>query len=814
MRKIVLFISMIISISCYAQGLIILKTNSLKISINEKGKIISFSDPVSGNNYIVDGEYNTILSIRIEGKYYVPETISWNEKASILNLKYKSNGINAEIKIIQKQTYISFELIKIIGSEKLDLVLWGPFNTTIRKMIGETVGVVWDDKYAIGIQSLNVKTLGGYPTNEDDVEPSFDIFKSGSLVDVNDSVSVLYRGQTAIPVTNGSILQAYCRNRFEERVIKVWEHDNYVVPAYNDGGVVGSKIALFGCPSAQALQTIGVIELEECLPHPEIDGKWGKTSPKASASYLIIPFSEENLDEAVDITKRAGLEYLYHAEPFKKWGHFELDAKAFPDNWESMRRCVEKAKNMGVSLGVHTLSNFITVNDAYVTPVPDSRLAKVGGSQLTEDIGTISSEIAIENPVFFNQMRNNNLHAVIIGNEIIRYQGVSDSIPWRLHNCERGAFGTRISDHQKGEVVSKLMDHGYKTFLTDINLSKEVASRIADFCNYTGIRQLSFDGLEGNWSTGMGQYGCMLFAKAWYDKLDKESKGKIINDASTPGHFFWHIYSRMNWGEPWYDGFRESQTQYRLMNQDYFRRNLMPSMLGWFSMSSQTSIEDMEWLLSRAAGFNAGFAFCLDFNIITTNGQSSVILETLRQWETARLAQAFSVEQKNRLRDISKEFHLQFVDSGEWKLFPYQIYRYDLNLKSKQPGEPTFNSFEFNNPFADQAMMFILTMLPTEDQGEIFLKTISIEVNNYRKIEIPVDMSPSQTLKLDESGKLRVYDKKWNLLRSIDIKETIPLLSKGSNQIIFDAVFAGGGSSKIKIEMKTMGNPEVVKAID
>ncbi|MCY2990129.1 MAG: hypothetical protein NTY19_19985 [Planctomycetota bacterium] len=43
----------------------------------------------------------------------------------------------------------------------------------------------------------------------------------------------------------------------------------------------GSKIALFGCPEKEALATIGNIEVAEGLPHPMLDGVWGKISPTA-----------------------------------------------------------------------------------------------------------------------------------------------------------------------------------------------------------------------------------------------------------------------------------------------------------------------------------------------------------------------------------------------------------------------------------------------------------------------------------------------------------------------------------------------------
>ena len=108
---------------------------------------------------------------------------------------------------------------------------------------------------------------------------------------------------------------------------------------------------------------------------------------------------------------------------------------------------------------MHTLSNFITTNDPYVTPVPDARLAKVGSAQLSQSINDTEKEIAISDPEFFNQFKNNTLKSAVIGNEIIRYGSVSASAPWKLIDCQRGSFGTKASSHNQGDSIGKLMDH-------------------------------------------------------------------------------------------------------------------------------------------------------------------------------------------------------------------------------------------------------------------------------------------------------------------------------------------------------------------
>jgi hypothetical protein len=811
MRNIILIIAFLAAATNIFAKNTEFETATFRMALDEKGHVVSLFDKVNNKEYLASSQAAPLLSIRCNGSVEAPSQMK--VRGNTLTLQYSENKVSIQIDALVKPGYISFELASVSQPDKVELVIWGPYPTTISETIGESVGVVRNPDFAIGIQALNIKTLGGYPTEENDIEPSYNIFASESYVDIEGDWRSRknYRGQTARVQDFGSILQAYTRNRSKERIISNWGHTHYVAPAFNDGGVKGSKIALFGCPAAKALETIGQIEIAEGLPHPLINGEWAKTAREATASYLIIGFTEANLDQALELTKKAGLKYLYHGHPFKSWGHFPLIEQAFPDNWVSMKRCVDRARAQGVYLGVHTLSNFINTNDPYVTPIPDQRLAKVGESVLTRDTDDQTDEIFIESPLFFNQMQNNSLQSVLIGNEIIRYREVSDSEPWRLLGCVRGSFGTTASAHTKGSKIGKLMDHGYKVFLSDADLSEEIAVTLARLFNETGLMQISFDGLEGVWSTGKGQYARSLFTKNWYDNLNPELKGRVINDASNPGHYNWHINTRYNWGEPWYAGFRESQTQYRLMNQDFYRRNLLPSMLGWFSMNAQTSIEDTEWLLARAAGFDAGFAFNLNLNHAARNGASDAIFKAINTWETARMAGAFTPQQKLRMEDINNEFHLEAAGEGKWNLFQYQIHRFVHEQKIRQPGEPVHSIFEFDNPFHEQPLMFIMDLKPGENESGATISQITIEVNNYSRLVIPVKMEQTHVLKLDGKGSIQMFDKSWNLLETISPGLKMPLLSKGKNKIIVDAEFVTDGFSKLNIEMKTISQPEAVK---
>ena len=784
------------------------KTDSLLMQLDDQGSLVQLADRRSGTNYLATGQPAPLLRIRVAGDMLSPSAMNWDEAKGRLTLRYEKASVRAQVRVESKASHLSFEVLAMEPDAKAELVVWGPFPTTISATVGETVGVVRNEAYALGIQALNSKTLGGYPGTEDDVMASYEMpagsggTRAASDPGENDS----YRGDAARPTAFGSVLQAFCRDRRQDRVIENWGHSHYVAPAFADGGVLGSRIALFGCPSAAALENIGKIELAEGLPHPILDGVWGKISPEATASYLIIDFGEDNLDQALRLTRQAGLRYLYHSGPFRTWGHFELQPKPFPQGWPSLKRCVDRAQGQGIRLGVHTLSNFITPNDGYVTPVPDPRLARVGASKLSAALDATQTEIAVQEGIWFSQMKNNTLKTVMVGQELIRYGAVSDGPPWRLLDCQRGAWGTKAAVHATGDSIAKLMDHGYRVFLTDASLSQEVARRLADLFNETGLRQVSFDGLEGNWSTGMGQYGRTLFTQAWFDQLSPALRGQVINDASNPGHFNWHIYTRMNWGEPWYAGFRESQTQYRLQNQKYYRRNLMPSMLGWFQMGAATSLEDAEWLLARAAGFDAGFCLVTSPETVRKNGVGETILKAIQQWEAARLAGAFPENAKPSLQDIRQEFHLEAVADPGWELSPVYSRKFSHD-RMEQPGMPTSSAAQLDNPHARQTLQFILQAVGKTQADSLFF-----EIEGKEALALSQPLAAGEILKYTGGAEATRYDENWNRLGSVPVDPSRLQVQPGKSQLTINCRLSGGDKPALKCEFRTVGIPQRIQA--
>jgi hypothetical protein len=779
MKYILLSISVILSFALHSQKPVLsVKSGQLELVLNEFGYLHALNDTETGKNYLHKKIMAPLIQVRSEGKYLRAMNMMVEERMKTISIGFQ-HDIVVKVKYQVKDTYITFEILEAERIGRIDLICWGPFPTVIDGIIGETVGVVRSEDFALGLQSLNPKTLGGYPWLENDAMPEYDIFESGDFSNVKKIThgDRLYRVEAARPTDYGSNLQAFCRNRFEDRTVPNMKFPEYISPAFDDGGIIGSKIALFGCAEDKVLDVIEAIERGEGLPHPMVDGEWVKRSPAASAAYIILDFSEDNLDQALEITKKAGLRYLYHFNAFETWGNFMLKEEFFPNGIKGLEKCVKIAEEEKIMLGVHFLSNFITTNDAYVTPLPDPRLAIVGSSSLYADINDSITTLAVADASPFKYHAHSTLKTIRINEELITFTEVLEGNPTLLRGCTRGAFGTKASAHDRDEPAHLLADHPYKVFLTNAELSKEVSRNMAEIFNQAGLRQISFDGLEGNRSTGMGNYGEILFTKEWYDHLSPEIKSHYIADASRTSHYFWHVYTRMNWGEPWYAGFRESQTEYRLKNQKYFKRNYMPGMLGWFLMRPTTSIEDIEWLLARSAGFDAGYSFVVDFNSLEENGQSDKILELIGLWEEARMSSIFSEDVKMRMQDIKNEFRLERVSKKKMRLREFEVLRYRIDSSRHL----AVGSWQLkNDSFVEEEPIHFI--LHAEDTSAM---NIEFRIDMIEPVKLINLLKKDHYLKYEGGDKMMVFDTNWNMVEEIRIDEELFVLTRGDHIVEF-----------------------------
>lgn len=630
-------------ISCSIHAQIRIEGGELQVSLSAEGKLLSLKNTRENKEYLHPDTVSYLLTLQSGGKSHKPVIAQRISNSDQILFRFENSPVDVDVRFIRKKNHLIFIIMNATSENLIEGISWGPVYTTISGKIGEVVGVVRNTDVSLGMLVLNAKTLGG--------------FYNGNGLNED-------RGSLALPWKNGSSLQAYAINRNRFRSVEAMGHAHIPVAPMKGETITGSSIALFTCPEPKTLDLIEQVVLDEKLPHPTYKGVWAKKAFLPSPSYLISDFNESEIDEIIGYAKRGGFFSLYHEGPFKSWGHYPLDTSFFPGGIAGMKRCAEKAKEAGLNFGVHTLTNFISTDDAYVTPIPDKRLAITGYGILSGNIDSTMTVIPVSTQEFFKDSQHNNLHTVRIGDELITYTSVNTDRPYILTGCRRGAFGTRATFHRENDTVKKLIDHAYKVFFPDINLQREIAVNLAKFFNAAGISHLDFDGHEGCFASGEGDYASVLFAEDFYKTLDHE----CVNGTSRSKPYYWYLNTLCNWGEPWYGGFKESMQEYRISNQAMLERNYFPNMLGWYMLTKTTTMAEMEWMLARSAGWNAGFAMVTRINAIRENVSGPALLDAIRIWEEARLTGVFTPEQKEMLKDPKREFHLEKIGEKEWKL--------------------------------------------------------------------------------------------------------------------------------------------------
>jgi hypothetical protein len=242
--------------------------------------------------------------------------------------------------------------------------------------------------------------------------------------------------------------------------------------------------------------------------------------------------------------------------------------------------------------------------------------------------------------------------------------------------------------------------------------------------------------------------------------------------------------------------------EYRIQNQALFARNYVPHMLGWYKLTATTSLAEMEWMLARAAGYDAGFAMSTTLPELQRNPDTGPLLDAIREWETARRSGAFSDGQRERLKDSALEFHLEAAGAGAWMLYPFHAsLRFGHERAERQPGEPTAATWAVTNPDEEQPLQ--LRAQVTGSSGSV--SRLVFEVDAAAPVVFSVDLQAGESLVVDGTPTARVYDAKGRQRGTVDAEGTIPRLSPGARTVTFDCAFSGDTPPKVEVTFRTRG---------
>ena len=698
-----------------------------------------------------DGELHSPVAAKVSKGQI---TLSFDGCEVVLDASYRDNG--------------SLRMSVASIPDEIDGFVFGPFVCPDCNEAGEYIGAAWrEDGSLVCIQSLNPKTEG---------ECDLEYINNTDFHSPGNEVATLEDGTVYLSCSAGNMTRP-----------RLWKTEPWsgfknvlteVVPA-PEGSIEGAAIVLTCAPDGDSLlEDIHKLEIEEGLPSPTVDGEWAKTSKYASELYFVFgpsgvrglnfPEWTSEIKEQVKMAERAGVHWVYFNDPFETWGHFGINRQQYPGGFDEFKDAIGYAKEHGVNIGFHTLSNFIHSDDPFVSPVPDKGMLAHDRTPIIKDISDRDTEIFIGEPM--NYTRKSTFNAVWIGDELIRYTDFN-SDRMCLTGCQRGAFGTTPSSHKAGDEISRLPDDGYQTFFPTYALQGEMADNIAGLIKEAGIRRMSFDGMEGCRWTGLGEFACSSYVKRVFDTVGSE----LICDASTPSHYRWHAHSYFNWGEAcWDSNFRGGMHNYRAQNQIKFDRNLMHNMFGWFIVRDgekhlEPSLpEDVEFILSRMVAFDAGI--CMYFQTPYSEKLDS-FMDIVRDWQDFRATVDVPEDVRAKMRAEKSDWHLEKKD-GKWILTDMFVYPEDLSIRDRVtkvgPGayshRSTFmtdtNSPSKDVPFLAEPLHFRLRVGDCYDHGKL-------EGLSFCGLKFDVKADAGDYLEYDGGTTLYHYDKDYYLLETV-----------------------------------------------
>ena len=436
-------------------------------------------------------------------------------------------------------------------------------------------------------------------------------------------------------------------------------------------------------------------------------------SPK---SYLVSDFSEDEFERFLETSRKGGFELLLQRYPFSTYGHYEWNPVFASKGDRSVAKMVQKAAEQGVQLGVFAQMDAVSTNDRYFSPRYYSQLLKHGEIRLLNDITADQSDFT----VYKNEILNtpSSLNLLLIDKELISF-GTLEPIGelMLLHNCKRGVYGTNSVAHHTSESIYRIWDSPERYCAPEGALADSVRKRLMERLDAAGIT--------------------------------------FVVHSDDNGHAVLNESQRVKKVERWME------------ESEQMKAESKPMMLGWLPvrvsdrMQSSTTIEEVEWLLSKAASFDAGYGMLVSRSVLQKHGHIDKILELAKHWDRLRYSGLLTEEQKEILRDPYADWHLEQFDETHYLLFPLQVSRrYRCDYVMSELGVVTSDPWEWKTEDGGQFGLRI----QVEGKGEIVNPEIETENGVLR---FPCTISANQFLWYDYEETAYVTDLNYNVIATV-----------------------------------------------
>ena len=454
----------------------------------------------------------------------------------------------------------------------------------------------------------------------------------------------------------------------------------------------GATAAVFAAPGREAfLDAMDSFERDLGLPR----GVKSRRSCVVSEPIFHVSsdFSPSNVDDVVSYARKGGfrLVTLGFGNLFKtlpSWGLCgDYDWRDdLPNGEADVREMLAKFHSAGILVGFHTLHSHIGFKSRYVTPVADPRLNKTRRFTLAAPLpaDTNATEISVFEPTA-DVPKFAPCRILQFGGELVSYESCTEEPPYRFLGARRGALGTRVTAHGRGEVggildVSEFGSPGSCYLDQNTDLQDEVGAKLARAYN-CGFDYVYLDGSEGvNRPFGFHVANAQL---RYWKQLKPEP---LFGEAAAKTHFGWHMLAGANAFDVFPpEMFKKSLRAYPLAQAPITQQDMTRIDFGWWSYSPPkrddggrgwktlgTQADLWEYGVSSATAWNCAASIVMDLAALRAHPRTDDIFATMRRWADVRRRGLFKEEWRAEIKNHPREHHLLVDAEGNFDLVRYE----------------------------------------------------------------------------------------------------------------------------------------------
>jgi hypothetical protein len=613
--------------------------------------------------------------------------------------------------------------------------------------MGDIIGVVRDDRWAIGLVGIDDNTISGPPVDGDShglgyYVHSFDPAKWPVPPDLKEGQWFNLGGDGISDVAfsshpdeffqqigglgaklqpeYGSSIACHARDR-RKSYMQSWS----LLPGFPRSrprtqvsdpvaGVdfIGSTVALYACPTDQGLATLHSIIAAEGLPQPKIDGKWVHDPSLLKPDIAWNGGPHDKLIEYADALTLNAVQDEgqgeYYANPADHWLGNRV---AFSGNRSTTYKefCAECRKH-GIKYGLHTLCLFLQPGRCTdVSPIASEHLQTVCRTTLAKDLSDTDTDIVVTEPSFLAEKGTwpigDDSNFVQIGGELIQYSGISSGPPWTLTGVKRGSADTKAQTHKAGDPLAKLQQNCYGGFCPDITLMEKYADYYATVMAENGMEYIDFDGLESTVYMNQGYYGVRRFIRRFFDTFARLTGGlapRVMGAGIIPGEWEFVGSCNVGGGNNMFDPIENKWGTEGKDIRHMFQNSYLPPTFGIQDWHSDWSLYDAENLEAKSVGWDATYMLGLTQDTVEKSGEKAAIFKAFRTWENARIANVFTRAQKNEMKDLAAKFHIEQTGPRSFVLTPVR----ELRVETTQPS----SLVKVANPYSAQPLRLAVCM--------------------------------------------------------------------------------------------------------